>query len=365
MSGLATTDGASEAQGPVSDDSVQNEGSVQHQETVTQPEPEISADASPTLEEIIAQRNAVRQGQEAEAAKPAPAPEPAPAPAEEVKPDDKATEDAEKQRIWDLYKTDPTKLIDSLKESVKPEPPTTEDDAPAPEEAKAFVAQEYTTEVINHANELYSSRDAITLGGIFGGADVLAELGIDDGDLSDALTDFVKKTMAPQLAELLAVSAYQKEAFEKTQKTLSPVLSNANDLQIAKLARAGIDKAFPEFGTDQAAHDHFHKTFAELAPSLYDRALLENPQSNPKEYAKILEGIAVLAARDFVKQAPAQVIDTKKAPPTPTSPALSPAPAPVAATYRNQLGQFSEKNPITLQAANDARGKALLEYFTA
>ncbi len=263
---------------------------------------------------------------------------------------------AQRDQFWEYAKTDPAKAVELL-QKLQPEPGTTQTEQP-----KLFRAAEHIPQWKQLADQAFQARPRITLSGLLGGEEHLESLDLRDADMTDDMTAFVQAAIAPQISMLLSeFIAPLREQMESLGHSVSPVLSSRQEEAMAKDGGAAIREAFPSIVGNQTAIEHFNKTFDEFASALYPKELIENPQSNPQEYARMLRGIATLAAKSWVAESPApqpqQQTQTQQ---TAQPQAMSPAPQRIVPENRNHLGQFAPQNPVSLEDANALRAQKLL-----
>lgn len=258
-----------------------------------------------------------------------------------------------KDQIYDMVQNNPAQLLAMLQAAQPPAPVT-----PANTEPARMTPEQYQQTLYVEAQERIQSRPRITADGLFG-ADNAEELGIMGKDFSGDLEQFVHATLAPVLGTLLSNMYALQHHFDQQFTEVRPVLETHQFTASQREAGKQLAEVFPALGKgEQAAIQYADKRFNELAPILLPPEILNNPQSNPKEYARIMTSIAKIAANEYSALPPASI---PAVPPTmPNTANVSPEPQPIAPAYRNHLGQFrGTQTPRTLDEFNKQRMEVL------
>ncbi len=317
------------------------------------PAPEVApaappvVETTPTLTDVLEARKQALEGQQTPAeGEPVPAAEPEPQIPEPVTDPITSAKDA----LYQLAQEDPAKLAKLLQVSTDTPAvdPVTE---PAPQADMAPEA--YAQAVVQESRQLFQNRVPITAEGLFG-AEVAEELGIQNQDFSSDLEQFIQATIAPIIGNMLN-NAYQSR-HDVTQQLaqMTPMVQQHQFTQSQQDLGNTLKQAFPALGQgNMQAIDYAEKRFQEMAPMLMPPDLMQNPQTNPQEYARIAEGIVRIAASEFANVPHEQT-------PVTTHPApVLPEPQPVTPTYRNHLGHFQTSVPKTLDEFSAQRVKTL------
>lgn len=260
------------------------------------------------------------------------------------------------EALFQLSQQDPQKLIEIL-QAANGKPPV---DPNAPPTGPQVITPElYTQQQQAFAQQQFAERPSITLEGIFG-PEVMAEIGATNQDFTDTFNKFVYATMAPVLADFMSQVYTANHGFHQQLQQVQPMVQQQEMTQMQRDLGRQLQEAFPALGQGDAnAKAYAEKRFNELAPMLMTKELMDNPHTNRQEYARITTGIAKIAASEYATVPPAPVPPATTA--QPFAPATTPPePQPVTPTYRNHMGQFQSKEPLTtLEAYNRQRLETL------
>lgn len=313
-----------------------------------------------TLQEVLAQRKLALNPEAWKAANPPQTPAtPAPAtpetpPASPAIPPETPAQLTPEQAMFQLYQQDPQRLMQILQAAAPQQtPPEQAQPANQPPDPQTFRQQQMVA-----AQQQYAERPSINLQGLLG-EEVMAELGVANTDFTGTLEQFVYATIAPVLADLLGNIYAANHGFHTQLQQVQPVLQTHQQTALQRELGKQLQEAFPALATgDVNARAYAERRFNELAPVLMTKELMENPHTNPEEYARITTGIAKIAAGEYASLPPAPT--AQAAPAMPITATVTPEPQPIAPTYRNHMGQFqSQQAPRTLEAWNQQRLAAL------
>jgi len=323
---------------------------------VQQPTPTLTApEAAPTpptpaptktLQEILQERKARFEVPAPQPAQPQAPPTETPTPTPETPqpqtPD--LVAQAAKDQLFELMQKDPGKLMQLLQAQQGAPEPTPENAAP-----QMIAPDAYRQQLSQEAQQWMGARPAITAAGLFGEENA-QEMGLQHADFTQDLEKFVVATVGPLLAGLMGDVYSIQHKFTNEIDGFKPILESHQWTGTQQELGKQLVEVFPALQSDQKAAQFAEKRFAELAPMFMDKALLDKPSTNPKEYARISVAIAKIAAGEFSSQTPANLpVPTIATPPA----GMTPEPQPVQSTYRNHLGQFSgQKVPLTLDQFN-------------
>lgn len=255
--------------------------------------------------------------------------------------------------MFQLAQSNPQQLIQML-QAAQPQPENKpQTDAPA-----RPTPEQYHQTLLAEAQQHMQARPAITAEGLFG-TDNAEEMGLVNKDFSSDLEAFVQATMAPVLGTLLSNLYALQHHFDQQFTQVRPVLETHQFTEVQREAGKQLEEAFPALkARDPQAVAYADRRFNELAPILLPPEILNNPQSNPREYARIMTSIARIAASEFASVPPAQTPATSPTIPAPAS--VPPEPQQIAPAYRNHLGQFkANAAPRTLDEFNQRRIETL------
>lgn len=255
--------------------------------------------------------------------------------------------------MFQLAQQNPQQLIQML-QAAQPQP----ENKPQPDAPARPTPEQYHQTLLAEAQQHIQARPPITAKGLFG-EDNAEELGLGNKDFSGDLEAFVQATMAPVLGTLLSQLYALQHHFDQQFTQVRPVLETHQFTEVQREAGKQLEEAFPALkARDPQAVAYCDKRFNELAPILLPPEILNNPQSNPKEYARIMTSIARIAASEFASVPPAQAPAPSPTIPAPAS--VPPEPQQIAPAYRNHLGQFkANQAPRTLDEYNQKRIETL------
>lgn len=254
------------------------------------------------------------------------------------------------QAMFQLYKQDPATLMRVL-EAATGKPASAP--APAPQAPQYLPPTEFQRQQIEAAQAQYAERPNINLQGLLG-ADALQELGVANTDFTATLEQFVHATMAPIFAQLLSDMYAANHGIHTQLQQFQPVLQSHKQTDLQRSLGKQLHEAFPALASgDTNARSYAERRFNELAPVLMSKELMENPHTNPEEYARITTGIAKIAAGEYANLTPAPASPAQSQIPPATVP---PEPQPITPVYRNHIGQFAARQtPRTLEEWNAQR----------
>lgn len=310
-----------------------------------------------TLQEVLEARraalNPVAPAQPTATSEAAPAegvpPESAPAVPPALTPEQLAAQAA----MYQMAQQNPQQLIQMLQAAVPQPEKNPQTDAPS-----RPTPEQYHQTLLAEAQTHIQSRPPITAKGLFGEENA-EELGLGNKDFSSDLEAFVQATMAPILGNLLSNMYALQHHFDQQFTQVKPVLETHQYTQVQREAGRQLTEVFPALAQgDQKAIAYCDTRFNQLAPILLPPEILNNPQSNPKEYARIMTSIARIAASEYSALPPANAPTAPPALPAPAN--MPPEPQPIAPAYRNHLGQFQlNQAPRTLDEYNQKRIETL------